>query len=173
MRHARVYESLPPSGILPPPIPPFMAPVIVPGLRERVDESYQPFVPSRPTTPHVFGGNTASYSEHVLSQPRQSSTSIQAPVIPPVAHSATSTSVQTRPITPPTTAAVNSVPVHVGVVCDECDRMIVGVRHKCLDCSGSLSLLRPHLYTLIIGCRFRSVCAMHGKWLCSSSQPIP
>jgi hypothetical protein len=151
MLDARAYESFPrwgswlPSTAPPPVIPPFMAPVVVP-----------PFAPSRHIAPHAVGMNTGSYSEHVPLPPRQSSTTNRAPVIPQAPHSATSAGVQSRPMTPPTTvaAAVNAGPVHPGIICDECDRTIVGVRHKCLDCSGSLSLPRAKRHTLTIECRF-------------------
>jgi len=141
MLHTRAYESFPrlaawplPPGMSNP--PPFVPPVVLPGLQEPVNGS---FAPPRPNAAHAIGGNTGPYSELV-----QSPISIQAPIIPQVSPSATPASVQTRPITPPTAATVNAGPVHPGIICDECDKTIVGVRHKCLDCSGSLSL--PHTY---------------------------
>jgi next to BRCA1 gene 1 protein len=56
-------------------------------------------------------------------------------------------------VTPPTPALVTVAtpppppPIHRGTVCDVCDKVIEGVRHKCLDCYGTqeVFILIPRL----------------------------
>jgi hypothetical protein len=140
------WGSIPPS----PPIPSvssFMTPVNVPTIQElRINSpstlSLQSSVPSRLAAPHHTGVNMTipgSFSEDVF-QLRQTSSNIRGPPTQEE-HSVASETAHIRPMTPPTTTpTVVTGPVHIGVTCDECTRTIIGIRHKCLDCPGSLTL---------------------------------
>lgn len=53
--------------------------------------------------------------------------------------SSTSTATAQAPI-----AASNPTPVvHLGIVCDVCNEIVEGVRHKCLDCPGPFTSISP------------------------------
>ena len=141
-------HQLPPWGPIPPssPIPSvssFVTPVNVPERRINSPSalSLQSYVPSRLAAPHT-GANMAipgSFSEDVF-QLRQSSSNVCGPPTQEE-RSVASATAHIRPMTPPTTTpTVVTGPVHIGVTCDECTRTIIGIRHKCLDCPGSLTL---------------------------------
>jgi hypothetical protein len=58
--------------------------------------------------------------------------------------------------TPPAapTATVHAAPepvVHKGIVCNMCTKIVVGVRHKCLDCAGAtIKIQQRYLVTDLV-----------------------
>jgi len=58
------------------------------------------------------------------------------PLSPDILYRSTSTVSPRPPSSVP--APAPALPIHRGIICDMCDRVIEGVRHKCLDCTGML-----------------------------------
>jgi len=54
----------------------------------------------------------------------------------------TSASTQTSE-TSSASSAVPSPVIHNGIVCDVCNKIVEGVRHKCLDCPGRFLIVWP------------------------------
>lgn len=54
----------------------------------------------------------------------------------------------------PIPGSFTETPVHTGIICDVCQSVVRGVRHKCLDCAGKVAALSillladPHMFRL-------------------------
>lgn len=54
--------------------------------------------------------------------------------------------ISSRPAAVPYSPHISPKVTHHGVVCDDCDMTIEGIRHKCLDCSSTFSHFDPSAF---------------------------
>jgi hypothetical protein len=71
-------------------------------------------------------------------QPFVPRSSAPTPILPPPPPPVVSPSPPT--MTPPPPPPI----IHQGIICDMCDKIVEGVRHKCLDCPGTLYNTHVH-----------------------------
>jgi hypothetical protein len=99
------------------PLKPSMSTSVAP-MTPPVTTPFIPTTPWEPSVPGCFPG---------VPFPECSSAPYEASLPPPSSP------------TPAPSPISNTAPpplVHIGVICDMCEKTIVGVRHKCLDCPG-------------------------------------
>jgi next-to-BRCA1 protein 1 len=94
-----------------------------------------PFIPTTPLVPSAPGIFPRDVPTHSESRPFVPSPSEPAKSVP-VSPSPPANVAPVRNATP-----VSEPPVHTGIACDACDKTIVGVRHKCLDCPGRFHIM--------------------------------
>ncbi|KAL0951646.1 hypothetical protein HGRIS_008326 [Hohenbuehelia grisea] len=99
----------------------FIQPPSIYSLYTPAPPAHPAFVPPSPSVASSREFLAPSTSRHAAPMPHVEPPT--APALPCVA----------PPVSPPVPAAT-PVPIHTGVVCDACDQVIKGVRHKCLDC---------------------------------------